>query len=243
VTVRVLGNSPILGSEVGGRDRVAAHEESADVCQQRMWWKANGAWADTMWVSPDVAYTFVCTERHCQFTQQPSGLIVDWDYSNSSAPPRFRGPGGRLHHFLRKPPSAHEHRMACLSFGLNLDVHVWSFARDVVPPEGRSGGMGLRGIRFDDRDLQTGVVTVVNMLPGLDRADEVWADVDESLGIIRYLACRDEGRDLAHAFVEDVVAGDHAMHDIPAIVQQRPTDGRRDAARQRRRRAPASAQR
>jgi hypothetical protein len=40
-----------------------------------------------------------------------------------------------------------------------------------------------------------------------------------------------------------VVAGDHAMHDIPAIVQQRPTDGRRDAARQRRRRAPASAQR
>lgn len=217
-TVRVLGNSPVPGNEVRGRDRVSAHEELSDVYQQRMWWAANGAWADTTWVSPDVAYTYVCTERQCQFTQQPYGLIVDWDYSNSSAPPRHRGPAERLQHFLRKPPSAHERRMACFSFGLNLDVRVWSFAGDVVPPEGRSGGIGLRGIRFDDRDLQTDVVTVVNILPGFHRADEVWADVDDSLGIVRYLAWRDGGRDLGHAFVEDVVAGDLAMHDFPAIV-------------------------
>lgn len=217
-TARVLGHSSILGSEVGGKDRASAHEESPVVYQQRMWWAANGAWADTTWVSPDVAYTFVCTGRHCQFIQQPSGLVVDWDYSKPSAPPRFRGPGERLHHFMRKPPSAYERRMACFSFGLNLDVLVWSFARDVVPPPERSGGIGLRGMRFEDRVLQTDVATVVNMLPGFHRADEVWADVDERLGIIKYLAWRDGGRDLGHALVEDVVAGDSAMHDFPAIV-------------------------
>lgn len=181
--------------------------------RQRVWWVSGAEWADRMWVTPEVTYTFVYLRNGLTYASQSDGTsAVEAFSSPSRSNSSWWKPNGRRR---QRQPTAKERSASCFPFGLSLDPTVWVLTDDLVPPSGRSGGVGLRRVQDVDRDDGRDGVTAQNLLVGFHLASDVWVEFDEELGLIRFVAWRDGSRDLGYAAIEDVMEGEEAERDFP----------------------------